>query len=76
MQPYWDSEIARQRTATNYYFQMWQKKLAQADTADGTQMALQQLADLRNYRDLLQNVPAYIEWRLRPFQGWCSSPHA
>lgn len=69
MQLYWDTEIARQRTATSYYSQMWQEKLAQADTTDGEQIALQQLEDLGNYRDLLQNVPAYIEWRLRPFQG-------
>lgn len=69
MQTDWHSEIARQRTATSYYFQMWQEKLAQADTAEGKQTALQQLAELCSYRDLLQNVPAYIEWRLRPFQS-------
>lgn len=75
MQPYWDSEIARQRTATDYYFRVWQEKLAQADSANEKQMALQQLADLRNYSNLLQNVSEYIEWRLRPFQGCCSSPY-
>ena len=60
-------EMQREEVGVLSWIRVWTEKLKAAITKSEKEQAEQELHDLRGYLSIVRSVPAYLEWKYRPW---------
>lgn len=68
-------EMQREEAGALSWIRVWTAKLKAAITACEKEQAQQELHDLQGYLAIVRSVPAYLDWKYRPWPVYVSPYH-